>query len=85
MQSIARLFEPQGDGFPRQCAHWLGMTRKNEVAPINDHLLGAPLFSHDACIQQGKFADEVGKMTVHRDVWLFGFRCAIMRLLEVGQ
>ena len=59
MQSIARLFEPQGNGFPRALRNGygmiatgnhvnlgfaarsttLGMTWKDEVAPINDHLL----------------------------------------------
>ena len=28
MRCIARLTEPQGNGFPHQCAHWFGMTRK---------------------------------------------------------
>ena len=28
----------RGNGFPRQCAHWLGMTWITVPAPINDHL-----------------------------------------------
>ena len=31
MLRIARLFKPQENGFPRQCAHWLGMTERLEV------------------------------------------------------